>query len=486
MTDEDLLRGRARRAAVGRRGPRARPRPRRRGGDGARRQPHAVARATLPTAPGQRRLELHFPARRRARPAPHGPRRHPARPLHPARAGADGVAVTGEPLPAAAPLAPTLRGGRGRRGGRWWGRASPCPLADRRTRPVRGRRPRARRCGRPRAPCCRHSPAALRIFGSLEVADPACPRACACSVSGDLRVAATSSAPSSRAAATSASPARAWAPRSTPARSRAPTARCWPPSATPTPTWSRPLHDGRPAGRHGRRRGPSPDRARGAARRAHQPVPGLAARLSEAVRALHAPGVAVEERVERRRHHRRRGDRALRRGTSAVTVEAVRAAAQASRARAPADAEHRGPHLRRRGGLHAGLPRRDPRQPDPDRRTAPTTSTPTSAGTCAPHGAGATVRGGTLRVGGRLLTTELGAPGGAPVQVVLEGAGGPRAAARADVAHPGVEVLLRRPRDRRSRRRRSTFRSDLTKRTGWCAPRIPSAEPRGRTPDGCG
>ena len=55
-------------------------------------------------------------------------------------------------------------------------------------------------------------------------------------------------------------------------------------------------------------------------------------------------------------------------------------------------------------------------------------------------GAGATVRGGALHVGGRLLATELGAPGGAPVRVVLEGAGaGERL--RAGVAHPGVEVV---------------------------------------------
>ncbi len=52
----------------------------------------------------------------------------------------------------------------------------------------------------------------------------------------------------------------------------------------------------------------------------------------------------------------------------------------------------------------------------------------------------ATVRGGTVRVGGRLLTTELGAPGGAPVHVVLTGpAAGERLAAR--VAHRGVEIL---------------------------------------------
>jgi hypothetical protein len=55
-------------------------------------------------------------------------------------------------------------------------------------------------------------------------------------------------------------------------------------------------------------------------------------------------------------------------------------------------------------------------------------------------GAGATVRGGTLHVGGRLLTTELGAPGGAPVKIVLEGAGGGERL-RAGVAHPGVEVV---------------------------------------------
>lgn len=52
----------------------------------------------------------------------------------------------------------------------------------------------------------------------------------------------------------------------------------------------------------------------------------------------------------------------------------------------------------------------------------------------------ATVRGGTVRVGGRLMTTELGAPGGAPVHVVLTGpAMGERLTA--GVAHPGVEIV---------------------------------------------
>jgi hypothetical protein len=56
------------------------------------------------------------------------------------------------------------------------------------------------------------------------------------------------------------------------------------------------------------------------------------------------------------------------------------------------------------------------------------------------HGAGATLRGGTVRVHGMLVTTELGAPAGAPVRVVIEGVGGPRRLT-ADVAHPGVEIL---------------------------------------------
>ncbi len=52
----------------------------------------------------------------------------------------------------------------------------------------------------------------------------------------------------------------------------------------------------------------------------------------------------------------------------------------------------------------------------------------------------ATVRGGTVRVGGRLLTTEIGAPGGAPVHVVLTGSAmGERL--QAGVAHPGVEIV---------------------------------------------
>ena len=55
------------------------------------------------------------------------------------------------------------------------------------------------------------------------------------------------------------------------------------------------------------------------------------------------------------------------------------------------------------------------------------------------HGAGATLRGGTVRVRGMLVATELGAPAGAPVRVVLEGLGGPRRLTAA-VAHPGVEI----------------------------------------------
>jgi len=55
------------------------------------------------------------------------------------------------------------------------------------------------------------------------------------------------------------------------------------------------------------------------------------------------------------------------------------------------------------------------------------------------HGAGATLRGGTVRVHGMLVITELGAPAGAPVRVVIEGTGGPRRLT-ADVAHPGVEI----------------------------------------------
>ena len=100
------------------------------------------------------------------------------------------------------------------------------------------------------------------------------------------------------------------------------------------------------------------------------------------------------------------------------------------------------------------------------------------------HGAGATLRGGTVRVHGMLVTTELGAPAGAPVRVVLEGSAG-RGGSPPTSPTPAWRSPAAAARSS-SRRRRSTFRSDLTKRTGWCAPRIPSAEPRGRTPDGCG
>jgi hypothetical protein len=52
----------------------------------------------------------------------------------------------------------------------------------------------------------------------------------------------------------------------------------------------------------------------------------------------------------------------------------------------------------------------------------------------------ATLRGGALHVGGVLAATELGAPGGAAVRVVLEGDGGGRRLI-AGIAHAGVEVL---------------------------------------------
>jgi hypothetical protein len=54
---------------------------------------------------------------------------------------------------------------------------------------------------------------------------------------------------------------------------------------------------------------------------------------------------------------------------------------------------------------------------------------------------GATVRGGQLRVGGRVSVRELGAPGGARVLVLLEGSQPIPDRLRAGVAHPGVEVV---------------------------------------------
>ena len=56
------------------------------------------------------------------------------------------------------------------------------------------------------------------------------------------------------------------------------------------------------------------------------------------------------------------------------------------------------------------------------------------------HGPGATVRGGTLEIAGRLQCAELGAPGGARVRVLLPGAGGGTRLS-AGIAHPGVEVV---------------------------------------------
>lgn len=56
---------------------------------------------------------------------------------------------------------------------------------------------------------------------------------------------------------------------------------------------------------------------------------------------------------------------------------------------------------------------------------------------------GATVRGGELRVGGRVRVRELGAPGGARVVVVLEGPLGGADRLRAGVAHAGAEVVVR-------------------------------------------
>jgi len=62
------------------------------------------------------------------------------------------------------------------------------------------------------------------------------------------------------------------------------------------------------------------------------------------------------------------------------------------------------------------------------------------AGDVLAEGSAATVRGGGIRAGGRIAVPEIGAPGGAPVRVTLEGARrGQRLAT--GVAHPGVEVV---------------------------------------------
>ncbi len=54
---------------------------------------------------------------------------------------------------------------------------------------------------------------------------------------------------------------------------------------------------------------------------------------------------------------------------------------------------------------------------------------------------GATVRGGRLEVAGTVRVTELGAPGGARVEVVLAGDREAGEYLRAGVAHPGVEIV---------------------------------------------
>ncbi len=164
---------------------------------------------------------------------------------------------------------------------------------------------------------------------------------------------------------------------------------------------------------------------------------GLDRALAEAVRVLHGPSVSVEERVFEAVTTAVEAIGAATRGEH-VTLEAVTAAAKGlsravlmmrSTAAHTSDVEAayiQACRVETRGSLI--LTGHGTYNVEAD-----------IGGDLRAHGAGATVRGGTMRIAGCLVTTELGAPGGAPVRVVLEGASGPRRLV-ADVAHPGVEV----------------------------------------------
>lgn len=398
-------------------------------------RPHAIARGTAPLAPLDGRLDLHFPdgeARDPLHTLPAGTLLARCTPPSP---GADGVSVTGEPLPAAAPRAPVVSAGEG---------AEESVVGEGVTvvRSLIDGHPRIE--GDVvhvdpviRVPVLRHSPTARRVFGSLEVAS-GLPDGARISVSGDLRVAGDvgqaeleSGGDIRISGSCVGSQLNAGALAST-HRSLLAALGDADADVVSAAVMAAQLVASAAAG--GRRMGDR-DALRAVLTSRFSDLPRA---LSEAVRVLHGPGVAVEQRVSEAVTAAADAVGAAARGDLA-TVESVRVAGQAlsravlmMRSTAGQGSDVEVAYLQACRVQTAGcltLTGHGTYNVDAD-----------VGGDLRARAAGATVRGGTLRVHGALVTTELGAPAGAPVRVVLEGLGGARRL-RADVAHPGVEIL---------------------------------------------
>ena len=399
--------------------------------DGA---PRAVARATPPAAPVDGVLELAFEEEAR-----HDP-------LHtvaagallgrctPARPGRPGVAVTGEPLPPPMPHAPTLRAADGAEAREAGGVTVVRAVIGGRPR-VDGDRVGVEGVMRLSALAPRAGP--LRVFGSLEVGADL-PEGVRITATGDLRV----DGDVSRAHLEAGGDVVV-------------SGSC--------------LHSRIRAGALGEAHrtllgllGEADAEVASACAMARQVVataaaggrrlnerdalravlagrfPAVGPAVADAARALCAPGVAVEERVGGAVRGLAAVLDALERDEH-VTAERIASAAAAlgramqlmratsGRTSGVEAAYMQACRVEARGSLvltGAGTYNVDA----------------TAGGDVRALGPGATVRGGAIHVGGRLLTTELGAPGGAPVKVVLEGSGG-RERLLAGVAHPGVEVV---------------------------------------------
>lgn len=396
--------------------------------------PRAVARATLPTAPVDGTLELTFAADAEHDPLHTVPAGTLLSRCTPAKPGQDGVAVTGAPLPAPAPEAPSASAGEGVEESVVGEGIVVCrALVDGRPRHEDGRvhidtvvhvrevPPRAE---------------AIEVFGSLDV-DGSLFEGVRLHVTGDLRV----GRDVERAHIESGgdvhitgsclhSEIRAGALASIHRRLLVALGQADVELASAIAMATQLVETAAAAGR------------RLSEREALQVVvasrfPTLEAGLAEAARLLRAPGMGVEERVHHALVSAADMVGALGRGEH-VVLDALSAAAHAlgramimmrSTAAHTSDVQAsymQASRVETRGSLI--LTGHGVYNVDAD-----------VGGDLRAQGA-ATVRGGTVRVGGRLLTTELGAPGGAPVHVALTGpAMGQRLVA--GVAHPGVEIV---------------------------------------------
>lgn len=397
--------------------------------------PRAVARATPPTAAVDGVLDLGFVAE-----AAHDPLHTvPAGTLlarcTPCVAGRDGVAVTGEPLVAADPLAPVASAGDG-------AEESVVGAGIVIVRALIDGRPRIDDAGRIHVDPVLHvdevtpRATAIEVFGSLEVAGSLF-EGVRLHVTGDLSVGCDverahieSGGDVHVAGACLHSEIRAGELASIHRRLLAALGDADDALASAT---SMSLQLVETAAQGGRRL---------SAREAFQTVladrfPDLEGALASAARVLRAPGIAVEDRVRD----------AVTGAAAVVEALARRDHVEPSVPASAAQALARAMTLMRATAGHTSDVRAFYMQASRVETRGSLLLTGHGAynvdadigGDLVAQGA-ATVRGGTVRVGGRLLTTELGAPGGAPVHVVLTGTGaGERLAAR--VAHGGVEIL---------------------------------------------